>query len=113
MTIDKRQERLGSAGKNTPPRDNLDLDVMDAQAMGYGVRYGQFKADHPFTKAANEARLAPQPKSKQKVYEFVCRGCGEKFTTTCALQRYCGEFCKAKRNAANYRAKHGQKEKEV
>ena len=113
MQMDKRQERLGTAGKNTPPRDNLDLDVRDALAKGYGVHYGQFKADHPFTRDANEARLAPPPKSKQKVYEFVCRGCGEKFTTTIALQRYCGENCKAKKNNASYRAKHGQKEKEV
>ena len=113
MAIDKQQERLGTAGKSTPLRDNLDLDVIDAQAMGYGVHYGQFKADHPFTKDANEARLAPTPKSKQKVYEFTCRGCGEKFTTTIALQRYCGENCKAKKNNANYRAKQGQKEMEV
>ena len=58
MTMDKQQERLGSTGKKEPPRDNIDLDVIDAMAMGYGCQYGRFKVDHPRTKDRNEERLA-------------------------------------------------------
>lgn len=115
MTMDKQQERLGS-GKRTPPRDNLDLDVMDALAMGYGCQYGRFKADHPLTKDANEERLAAmQKKRKQpaetkpprkrreyfKKFTKVCKCCGNKFVATNSGRRYCSDLCKGRANAQN------------
>lgn len=113
MTMDKQQERLGS-GKKRTPRDNLDLDVMDALAQGYGCHYGHFKADHPFTKDANEARLAgkktkssPRPYTpRARFYVMTCRGCGQEFTTTVKNRRYCGDHCKKKKENAADRARH-------
>ena len=90
------------------PMDNLALDAMDAKAAG--MSYGQWKALHPHTKEANAARLAANAQSTPgKVYEFICRGCGEKFTTKNAKLRYCGDGGKAKRDAAKYRARQAQK----
>lgn len=97
-----------------PPRDNLDLDVMDAERAG--VSYGKYKALHPNTRDKNEPRLATKPKrepKQPKVYEFACRNCGEKFTTTNTLRRYCCDACKHQKNNANYYAKPGKKKKEV
>ena len=113
MTMDKQQERLG-IGQKPAPLDNIDLDVIDAQALGYGCHYGDFKADHPFTKDANEARLA-KPKRKpqpHKVYEFYCRGCGAKFTTENKKRRYCTDACKKIKENTNYQAKQAEKKKE-
>jgi hypothetical protein len=109
--MDKQQERLGSRKKH-PPRDNLDLDVMDALAQGYGCQYGRFKADHPFTKDANEARLAPKPKTKPakekpakkkpprprlRKYTIVCKCCGNQFVSTSKGRVYCSPACKFNR----------------
>lgn len=108
MTMDKQQERLGS-GKKHAPRDNIDLDVIDALAMGYGVHYGEFKKDHPFTKDANEARLAAKkkkpaepkpprpPRTRLKNYTKVCKGCGIQFVTTSKGRVYCSQTCKHNR----------------
>lgn len=106
MTMDKQQERLGS-GKKHAPRDNLDLDVIDALAMGYGVQYGRFKVDHPFTKDANEERLAAKKKTRAKTtyktpaprfrnYTLVCKYCGNKFTATNCGRKYCSNTCKGR-----------------
>lgn len=108
MTMDKQQERLGS-GKKNAPRDNLDLDVMDALAQGYGCQYGRFKADHPLTKDANEARLAAKKKEPKKPpahkpyarsvknYTLVCKYCGNKFVAPNNSRSYCSETCKRMR----------------
>lgn len=110
MTTDRQQERLGS-GKKQAPRDNIDLDVMDALAMGYGVQYGRFKADHPFTKDANEERLAAMKKGNKKPptpkrpkrprfenYTLVCKTCGKKFISPNRHRRYCSPTCKTLRH---------------
>lgn len=112
MTTDKQRERLGS-GRKHAPRDNLDLDVIDALAMGYGCQYGRFKADHPLTKAANEDRLRkkskrqqlqPQPKTRTRLaYVKTCPTCLKEFTTTAKTRRYCCEECKKKKNNAAWR----------
>ena len=119
MTMDKQQERLGS-GKKHAPRDNIDLDVMDALAMGYGCQYGRYKADHPLTKDANEARLAakkkkpaePKPPRKQRIrftnYTKVCKCCGITFTTTSKGRVYCSSTCRGK--AEYKRTKHKKEE---
>ena len=108
MTMDKQLQRLGS-GNRTRPRDNLDLDVIDALAQGYGVQYGRFKADHPFTKDANEARLdaikkgkkPPAPPRKKrpsfKNYTLVCKTCGNKFISPNNSRSYCSATCKRMR----------------
>lgn len=109
MTTDRQRERLGS-GKKNAPRDNLDLDVIDALAMGYGVHYGEFKKDHPFTKDANEARLAGKQKTESKKpappttpgrrlknYTLVCKYCGNKFESPNNSRSYCSPTCKRMR----------------
>ena len=118
MTMDKQRERLGSA-KKTAPRDNLDLDVMDALAQGYGVHYGDFKKDHPFTKDANEERLKPpkrqtagtKPTTRTRlVYVNTCPTCLKEFTTTNKAQKYCCCEHQKKRNNAAWRTKNKKKE---
>lgn len=97
--------------KKTKAKDNLTLDVLDAERLGYGPHYGHFKADHPQTAEANRARLGGKPKrdpQPKKVYEFVCMGCGRKFTTTSCKRRYCEDNCKSKYNGAKYRATHAK-----
>jgi ribosomal protein L37AE/L43A len=91
--------------------DNIDLDMIDADRLGYGVQYGRFKADHPFTKEANEPRLAGRKQIKEcvkKVYVFNCPTCGEEFTTTNKNRVYCCDKCKIKKNNAFYKAKEEQ-----
>lgn len=95
-------------GTSRKPKDNLALDAMDARAAG--MTYGKWKAQHPHTKAANEARLA-KPKraaepSAPKVHEGICPVCGEKFTTIVKNKKYCSDDCKAKKDHAKYRARH-------
>lgn len=101
-------------GTSRKPKDNLALDAMDARAAG--MTYGKWKAQHPHTKAANEARLA-KPKradqpSVQKVHEGICPVCGEKFTTIVKNKKYCSDDCKAKMEGAKYRARKAQKRAE-
>ncbi len=91
--------------------DNLTLDAIDAERAG--MSYGQYKAQHPKTRDANETRLAKRDNQQNRVFEFTCRCCGEKFTTTNSLRRYCGDSCRMKKSNANYRAKHAKKEMEV
>lgn len=82
--------------------DNIDLDMRDADRLGYGVQYGRYKADHPFTKDANEARIsgkqgtqpAKQYISIKRVHEKTCPICRKKFTTTTKLKKYCCERCR-------------------
>ena len=93
--------------ENNRPRDNLDLDVMDALAQGYGVHYGDFKKDHPFTKDANEERLKRKPKRRpaqpnpeahtRLVHVHTCPTCLKEFTTTNKAQKYCCSECQKKK----------------
>lgn len=109
MTMDKQQERLGS-GKKHAPRDNIDLDVIDALAMGYGCQYGRYKADHPCTKEVNEARLdaikkghATSPAYKPiraEKYTVACEWCGAKFPAPDPRRKYCGSVCKSRAKTA-------------
>lgn len=99
------------------PMDNLALDAMDARRAG--MSYGKYKAMHPNTMAANEARLAetPPPKKprrkKPPVYEVVCGYCGKTFYTANLQRKYCSDTCKSKLNGAKWRRSHGTKERTV
>jgi hypothetical protein len=104
---------LGKEKRHGKPKDSLTLDVLDAERAG--MSYGQYKALHPNTKDANEARLEGKPKRPapvRRVYELYCSGCGEKFTTTNAQRRYCGDSCKEKSDGAIRRAR-AKRKKEV
>jgi hypothetical protein len=75
------------------PHDNLALDVMDARAAG--LSYGQYKALHPRTAAANEPRLAPPPKSQSRrnVVVVSCKTCGQLFEANQKNKAYCSPAC--------------------
>lgn len=82
--------------KNLPPQDNLSLDAMDA--LEAGMSYGKYKAMHPNTKDANEARLAemnaPKRKKYKTAYVRTCAYCGREFTATRKDNKYCTLQCK-------------------
>lgn len=91
--------------KKLPPQDNLSLDAMDALAAG--MTYGKYKAMHPNTKDANEARLAEMnaPKRKYKpktAYVRTCAYCGREFTATRKDNKYCTLQCKENNNNAKW-----------
>lgn len=103
-------------GTHRKPKDNLALDAMDARAAG--MTYGKWKAQHPHTKAANEARLGAKPKRAdlprvEKVYEGVCPVCGKKFITHIWNKKYCSDQCKERKDHADYRARHKNDAKEA
>ena len=81
--------------------DNIDLDVIDADRLGYGPHYGHFKADHPYTKEANEPRLRKnqKPAPPKKMYELKCHTCGALFEAKSPYRRYCCSKCKSMKKA--------------
>lgn len=103
------REPMDRLALETPQKamDNLTLDAIDAQRAG--MTYGKYKALHPDTMAANEARLAPSQRKKRKpvVYEFTCLYCGEKFMAGNPNAKYCSCACKNKRNEELFRRRRG------
>lgn len=86
----------GRTRKAELPRDLLEYDTQQAEALGYGVRYGQYKADHPNTRAEFERlkREAPRPKPAPHLYEHKCARCGGTFyKTPNGIKKYCGPEC--------------------
>lgn len=86
--------------KKHKPQDHLEYDAMQAEALGYGCHYGEYKADHPDTRAEWESLTGGEP---QKIDSFKtvkqCPACGEKFIVnkTNASKIYCCDDCR--RNA--------------
>ena len=96
--------------KRLIPQDNLSLDAMDALAAG--MSYGKYKAMHPNTKDANEARLAEMnaPKTEptrrykpRTTYLHTCAHCGRDFTATRKDTIYCSLQCKGNSNNKKWR----------
>lgn len=112
---------LASMGRETGrrrPKDNIDLDVEDAERLGYGCHYGHYKADHPNTKDANEDRLYPKKKKREAqlqprtIYEKVCPVCGKKFTTTWVSKKYCDDLCKQRSDNKKWNKIYADRKKE-
>ena len=101
-----REKRHGT------PRDNLSLDAIDAEAAG--MSYGKYKAMHPKTKDANEARLQKKREPKPpKLYALPCNYCGRIFESPSRSRRYCSDECKGKNDGARWRqSKRDKKQKE-
>lgn len=117
--MDKRRSRPEFATETEQPRksnqplDNLTLDCLAAQALGYGCRYGDYKADHPYTKAERETSgVFDEPQKHRKGYERICAQCGEYFLARVRECKYCSDTCKGKANTARYRAKQRAKKEE-
>lgn len=63
-------------------RDNLSKDVIAAQRLGYGIHYGHYKADHPYTKEGDDTR------------EYArCLECGRLFYPLRKNHVYCSQPC--------------------
>ena len=64
---------------------NLDEDIRMTEALGYGVSYGKYKADHPTqvdVKAPEEDEKLP-----------VCACCGKVIFPSRKGKKYCGKLC--------------------
>lgn len=85
---------LGKEVYATAELDNLTLDVLEAEALGYGCRYGDYKAAHPYTKQAREEAAAgiktPPPGGK------LCKHCKKPFIPLRFKSGtlYCSEECR-------------------
>ena len=105
---------MGTETRRRIPKDNIDLDMEEAERLGYGVHYGRYKADHPNTKEAREARLYPKKKQPQvqprKMYDKVCPVCGMRFSTPVQARVYCTDACKWKNDGIRYREKKQKEE---
>lgn len=109
---------MGHETRSRRPKDNIDLDVEDAERLGYGCHYGHYKADHPNTKDANEARLYSRKKQQteeeqlrvKKVYVKVCPVCGKQFTTPWRVRVYCDDRCKQNSDSKKWRMNHPPKQ---
>ena len=73
--------------------DNLDRDVIRAERLGYGCHYGQYKADHPYTRVEEAEEEIPPKNEKQK----TCAHCGVTYYPSFAGRshgsKYCSERC--------------------
>ena len=79
---------------------NLDRDIRMAEKLGYGVRYGLYKADHPHTKDIEvDVRIAAPRK---------CQNCGAVFYTEIKNKKYCSTHCQ--KNAGMRRFSQRKKE---
>lgn len=110
-TIPKQYEHIVRVGREIPAKaklDNIDLDVQDAEALGYGCHYGAYKADHPNTKEDNAPRLAQAMRKRRKRdpkdYDRICPICGREFTAAYRQRIYCSDKCKMKKSNAAYRS---------
>lgn len=68
---------------------NLDYDIAMAQKLGYGVWYGRYKADHPYTKDEEQEEI---------VYDKgvgACEYCGRLFRKDRGMRRrFCNDQCR-------------------
>ena len=94
--------------------DHLTRDVLEAERLGYGCRYGDFKADHPHTYYKGEDREpGPEPVTGRVLKN--CQHCGLEFYANPhqSNKLYCSEECRIKHNAEreNQRRKNGERAK--
>lgn len=96
------------SGNRKKPKDRITAKVLAAEAAGYGCHYGQFVADYPDAfKDWEPGQPVPVP---DPMPVRVCPVCGRKFASKNKHKVYCSDECKERRNSANYRAAHKNKE---
>lgn len=97
--------------------DNLTRDVLEAQRLGYGCHYGNYKEDHPHTRPvpADVAVTAEDVRrSEPERVLRVCRHCGKEFVRRTNLLNFCSEICKKTHSAElNLEAKRRAGQKKV
>lgn len=80
--------------------DNLDRDVIRAERLGYGCHYGQYKADHPHTRAegSNPAPIIEAQEIPNTLKS--CRMCGKMFDPEelgyTRARKFCSNECVVK-----------------
>lgn len=95
-----RRSRVGSerTKQPAPPKTLLDYDMQQAKALGYGCHYGDYKADHPNTRAEFERLtdgVPQEPKLGPGVRERKCARCGGTFYISTKHEvKYCSPECK-------------------
>lgn len=77
--------------KEVIPLDNLTRDVLEAERLGYGCHYGNYKADHPHTRPAADA-LIIEPEKPEEIR--ICKHCGTSFVRQRNLRDFCSGVCK-------------------
>jgi hypothetical protein len=81
---------------------------MDAERAG--MSYGKYKAMHPNTKDANEARLAEKrPYKPRDTYVATCCNCGRVFEADNKNTRHCSDECRRQAKNRKWRIAHGSK----
>lgn len=88
--------------KKPTPKTLLDYDMQQADALGYGCHYGDYKADHPNTRADFE-RLTTKPRRENPNVPLVtCPNCGKQFVrgSRQTNKKYCSHECQSRYNAA-------------
>lgn len=80
--------------------DNLARDVKMAMALGYGVHYGKYKADHPNTAYQTDEEILGSAKRKTRPRELpqqemvTCRYCGKTFPKSAYGRQFCDDDCR-------------------
>lgn len=90
--------------------DNIELDMIDAERLGYGVHYGHFKVDYPLTKDAHGEKLKkkkPKPATRP-IFTRTCPVCEKVFTTHTKSRVYCDIVCKERRDRKAYREQNAK-----
>lgn len=84
--------------------DNLSRDMIRAKALGYGVHYGKYKADHP------GPTVITRPEVQEEEIK-ICAYCGEPFSLIGRSRRskYCSNTCFSVSNKKRAREKAREK----
>lgn len=86
--------------RHRKPTDHLEYDVMQAEALGYGCHYGNYKADHPNTREEfeNLTGMKKVEKVDDGKVELHCLQCGATFYVSYLQKnkKYCCDECRQK-----------------
>lgn len=70
--------------------DNIDRIMKEADRLGFGCRYGKYRAAYP----NGSADVLPSAKKTPSVKTVPCRLCGKMFVVKHGNQSYCSEDCR-------------------
>lgn len=96
--------------------DNIERDVIAAMRLGYGVHYGHYKADYPYTKDPAPIPVqkpeAEPAKPVEEEKDAVCPVCGKTFIRNHG-RKYCSEECAVKASRVKAREYYQKKRNET
>lgn len=87
----------GRTRKPATPKTLLDYDMQRAHALGYGCHYGDYKTDHPNTRAEFEQLTEKAQREDPNLTLTTCAHCGKKFVKRSyqTNKKFCSETCQA------------------